>query len=86
MTTAIVYSLPSCVQCSSAKRFLTRRGVEYESIKLDEDQEAYDRVSKYGYSGAPVIEILDGEGSVIDHFSGYQVTKLEHHFPKNEGK
>ena len=60
--------------------------MDYTKVNIEEDEQAYDHILAYGYTGAPVIEIIDEGGVVIDHFSGYQVTKLEHHFPKNEGK
>ena len=86
--TAVVYSKsPSshCTACTSSKRWLSCRKVEYIVHDIEEDAEALEHALSYGLKEAPLIEVLE-DGKVIDSFSGYMITKLEHHFPKNEGK
>ena len=65
-----VYTLPSCVQCDSTKRVLTRHGIEFESIDLSEDEAAMALVKELGYNAAPVV--VAGE----DHWSGFRMDKI----------
>ena len=65
-----VYTLPSCVQCDSTKRVLTRHGIEFESIDLSEDEAAMALVKELGYNAAPVV--VAGE----DHWSGFRLDKI----------
>ena len=65
-----VYTLPSCVQCDSTKRVLTRSSVEFEVVDLSADSDAMDYVRSLGYTAAPVVVV--GE----DHWSGFRPDKL----------
>jgi glutaredoxin-like protein NrdH len=66
----IVYTLPSCVQCDSTKRVLTRSEIPYEEVDLSQDVEAMAYVRELGYSAAPIV--VSGE----DHWSGFRMDKL----------
>jgi glutaredoxin-like protein NrdH len=66
----IVYTLPSCVQCDSTKRVLTRSEIPYEEVDLSQDAEAMAYVRELGYSAAPIV--VSGE----DHWSGFRMDKL----------
>jgi glutaredoxin-like protein NrdH len=65
-----VYTLPSCVQCESTKKYLTNRDVAYEIVDLSTDPAAMDRVKALGYQAAPVVIAGD------DHWSGFRPDKL----------
>ena len=65
-----VYTLPSCVQCDSTKRVLTRHGIEFETIDLSKDEAAMALVKELGYNAAPVV--VAGE----DHRSGFRLDKI----------
>lgn len=65
-----VYTLPSCVQCDSTKRVLTRNSVEFETIDLSSDETAMEYVRSLGYTAAPVV--VSGE----DHWSGFRPDRL----------
>lgn len=65
-----VYTLPSCVQCESTKKYLTNRDVPFEVIDLAENAEAMDMVKSLGYQAAPVV--VAGES----HWSGFRPDKL----------
>lgn len=65
-----VYTLPSCVQCESTKKYLTNKAVPFEVIDLSEDSAAMDRVRGLGYQAAPVVIAGD------DHWSGFRPDKL----------
>jgi glutaredoxin-like protein NrdH len=68
MTT--VYVKPSCVQCDMTKRFMDKNGIEYTTVDITQDQEAFDMVMGMGFKSAPVV--ISDSGS----WSGFQPDKL----------
>jgi glutaredoxin-like protein NrdH len=66
-----VYTLPNCVQCDQTKRHLDKGQVEYTTVDLSTDKEAYDMVVGLGYQSAPVV-VTAGE-----HWSGFRLEKLK---------
>lgn len=67
----IVYSKPSCVQCTATKRALDKRGVEYTEVDISQDSDAYDLVATLGYRQVPVVVAGD------NHWSGFQPDMIE---------
>jgi glutaredoxin-like protein NrdH len=65
-----VYTMPDCSQCEWTKKFLDRRGFEYETIDISTNPEALDKVTAMGYKSAPVV-VTDN-----DSWSGFRLTKL----------
>lgn len=61
-----VYTLPSCVQCESTKKYLTTKDVPFTTVDLSEDTGAMDMVKTLGYQAAPVV--ISGD----DHWSGFR--------------
>lgn len=66
-----VYTLPSCVQCDSTKRYLTRNLIEFEEVDLANDPNAMEKIKGMGYTQAPVVE--SGEQS----WSGFRMDELQ---------
>jgi glutaredoxin-like protein NrdH len=64
--TVTVYTLPSCVQCDSTKKFLDRNDVEYNVVDMSQDETALELVKALGYQAAPVVIAGD------DHWSGFR--------------
>ena len=64
--TVTVYTLPSCVQCESTKKLLTKNEVEFTTVDLSEDPAALDMVRSLGYQSAPVVIAGD------KHWSGFR--------------
>lgn len=65
-----VYTLPSCVQCDSTKRVLTKNEIEFEVIDLSTDGKAMEYVKSLGYQAAPVVIAGDS------HWSGFRPDML----------
>jgi glutaredoxin-like protein NrdH len=65
-----VYTLPSCVQCESTKKYLTNKDVPFETVDLSQNEAAMERVRGLGYQAAPVVIAGD------DHWSGFRPDKL----------
>jgi glutaredoxin-like protein NrdH len=65
-----VYTLPSCVQCDSTKRYLARNLIEYREIDLSKDEAAMEHVRTLGHTQAPVVIAGD------EHWSGFRMDQL----------
>jgi glutaredoxin-like protein NrdH len=66
----IVYTKPNCVQCDATKRWLDNHSIEYSTVDITEDQEAFDRIVALGFRAAPVVESDAGS------WSGFNPDKL----------
>ncbi len=51
----VVYSNPNCAQCEQTKRFLTLKGVEFESRMIADSPEVLPLIAEKGYRSAPVV-------------------------------
>ena len=67
----LVYSKPSCVQCSASYRALDSKGIDYQVVDMSQDTDALERVKALGYLQAPVV-ITDE-----DHWSGFRPDKID---------
>ncbi len=65
-----VYSNPNCTACEQTKRFLTVKGIEFESKMIADSPEVFALIEEKGYSAAPVVVV--GEES----WSGFRLDKL----------
>lgn len=52
----VVYTKPSCVPCKATKRMLEKHGVDYTSVDVTKDSDAFDHVMSLGYAQVPVVE------------------------------
>jgi len=71
MKSVTVYTLPSCVQCDSTKRYLDKKGVIYDTVDLSQNKKAMKHVTELGYSQAPVVE------TDTKHWSGFRMSELD---------
>lgn len=71
-----MYVTEWCGYCRTTKRFLDSKGVEYEMVNVDENEEAADLVTRIngGYRIVPTVEI-EGKG-VYTNPSRQQLTEL----------
>jgi len=68
MTT--VYSKPACVQCDQTKKMLDKRGIQYNTVDITQDEEAYEMIVKMGFLSVPVV--ISGDQS----WAGFQPDKI----------
>ena len=66
----VVYSNPNCTACEQTKRFLTVKGVAFESKMISESPEVFALIEEKGYKSAPVV--VAGN----DSWSGFRLDKL----------
>jgi glutaredoxin-like protein NrdH len=67
-----VYTKPACVQCEATKRMMDKLGIDYNTVDITLDTEAFDMLVSKGYRSAPVV-ITDNDswaGFVPDKISG----------------
>jgi glutaredoxin len=72
-----IYSTATCQFCKLEKAYLDSKGIAYESIMVDEDQEkAKEFVELSGQMGVPftVIETDDGKE---EHILGFNKPKID---------
>lgn len=65
-----VYTTPSCGQCVATKTALTAAGVEFDTVDLSADPDAYEMVTGLGYRAAPVVIAGD------NHWSGFRPDRI----------
>lgn len=65
-----VYTNPNCTQCEQTKRFLDKVGLEYETIRFEDDPEALKGFIDQGFKAAPIV-VTDN-----DVWSGFKIDKL----------
>ena len=68
----VVYSKPSCVQCTATYRALDAKQIPYRIVDLSEDDAALEYVKDLGYAQAPVV-VVDDE----DHWAGFRPDHIE---------
>lgn len=66
-----VYTKPSCVQCNATYRALDKKGIEYQSLDITQDEEALARLKGLGFQQAPVVE------APIGSWSGFNPGKID---------
>lgn len=67
----VVYSKPVCVQCTATKRRLDTLGIEYTTIDVTEDEQAFAELKERGFQQVPVVNVGD------DWWSGFQPDKID---------
>lgn len=71
MSNVVVYTKPSCGQCTATKRALDKNKVVYDLIDISVDEEARDYVMSLGHLQAPVVVAGD------DHWSGFRPERIK---------
>ena len=72
----VVYTKPSCVQCTATRRWLSQHGIPYVTHDVTEDQTAYDYVVALGYQAAPVVVVPFDRDPDAGHWSGFNPVRL----------
>lgn len=67
----IVYSKENCPNCTLTYRDMDILGIEYETVDIEENKEALDKMISMGFRSAPVVE-ANGE-----YWSGYNQEKIK---------
>jgi len=62
----IIYSKPSCVQCTATYRALESKGLSYQVVDISQDEAALAHVQGLGYRQVPVV--IAGQ----NHWAGFR--------------
>ena len=65
-----VYTKPACVQCDATKRLLTKLELEFETVDITENQDAFEMLIAKGFQAAPVVNAGD------DWWAGFNPEKI----------
>jgi glutaredoxin-like protein NrdH len=68
--TVTVYTKPACVQCDATKRLMDKLKIEYSTIDITVDSEAFDMIVARGFQAAPVVITDD------DAWAGFNPEKI----------
>lgn len=74
--TVEVLSKPNCIQCDATYTLLNDGRIEYSSIDMSQDKEALLLARSLGFMSAPVVILRDGEGEIVDKWSGFRPEKI----------
>jgi glutaredoxin-like protein NrdH len=73
MTKVTVYTKYGCPQCDMTKHVLTSEGIEFESINVEDNEQAFTYIKEeLGLSSMPVV-IVEGK----EPFTGFRPDKLQ---------
>lgn len=73
MAKVTVYTKYGCPQCDMTKRVLTSEGIEFETINVEDNQEAFTYIKEeLGLSSMPVV-VVEGQ----EPFTGFRPDKLQ---------
>lgn len=73
--TVTLFSKKPCVQCDATVRKLDADGVEYSKEDIYEEKNL-EIVKQLGYMAAPVVIVRDSEGTIVNHWSGFNPAKI----------
>ena len=86
----MIASQPSCQQCRSSKRYLTKNNTPYLETKFKDDEVAQAIAASNAYTAAPVCYVVDKRtGSNLAHWAGFNMFKLRqwvNEYKKEAGK
>ena len=74
-----VFSTPGCNMCWATEKRLKKNGIDYQVVKLDEDEQARVDLQARGYGAgtqAPVV-MVERDGVVVDSWTGFKVTRID---------
>lgn len=73
----MIASHPSCQQCRSSKRYLTKNNTPYLETKYENDETAQAIAAANNYTAAPVCYVVDKRaGDTLAHWAGFNMFKL----------
>jgi len=66
-----VWEKPNCVQCAQTKKEFDKRGIIYQTRRLDKSAKAVERFLEMGLMAAPIIETDDRR------WSGFRLDRIK---------
>lgn len=75
--TVRIYTKPDCQPCKAVKRWLDKRGIEYEAVDVTQSPQDLEAIKALGYAGVPVTVVSNGDPETDPHWQGLVVANLE---------
>ena len=72
-----VFEKNNCIQCVRTKKWLTENSIPFKTFNVETDEEALQYVLNLGYKAAPVIVVTDNDEETAEHWSGFDLDKLQ---------
>lgn len=66
---------PSCMACTQTKRHLDKRGIAYEEVAIDSDDNILDAINELGFTTAPVVCVATTAGEHA--WDGYRPDRID---------
>ena len=74
MARVIVYTKNNCIQCIMTKQELTKHGITYKEINVEEQPTAMEELIERNLRSMPVVVV---DGNWDNAFGGFQPDRLE---------
>ena len=71
-----VYTKPSCQPCMATKRWLDKRGIEYQTADVTTSPGDLEAIKALGYEGVPVVIVSNGDAETDLHWHGFHPGNL----------
>ena len=69
-----IYSTASCMKCKILKNACDKKGIKYESVDIEKNEKAYERLEKAGALSLPVVE---KDGQLYTGDNNFLITQME---------
>ena len=77
MAEILIYTKDNCQQCKATKKRFDNKGVSYENIPIDGDNNLIGLLMEQGHTTAPVVSVLSDTGELLDTWAGFQPSKID---------
>lgn len=71
-----VFGTVNCMQCKMVGKIMDREGIDYKYINIDEDQEAREKLSLFGFKSVPVT-MVERPGEPADFIQGFRPDEIK---------
>lgn len=79
-----IFSKAHCANCDATKRRLTRFGIKYVEVMMDENESVLAEVMARGHAQAPVVTVEDAKGELVAEWSGLRPDLIKKYLVTNE--
>lgn len=73
--TVTVFAKSNCTACSNTERALSKRGVDFKVVNVEENLDVAQSLVDEGFRAMPVVKLSNGES-----WSGLKLDKIKEHF------
>lgn len=74
--TITVYTKPNCQPCRATKRWLDKRGIDYQTVDVTTSPGDLEAIKALGYEGVPVVIVSNGDAETDLHWHGFHPDNL----------